>query len=130
MRKILTVAVVALAGCQTLGLSGDPTKDAPTLFRLGCEGVSIADGAFKSAAPSLIVAGKLTQQAVTMENSIFQIDQATCANPPTIINPDGTISIDYAKLATQLVADASTIYILLAGNMPVAKATFQKYHAK
>ena len=133
MRSLLVVGTaIALAACQTLGLSGNPTTDAPTLFKLGCEGISIADGAFKSAAPALVVSGKLTQQAIAMEDSIFKVDQATCANPPTVTvtNADGTTTttIDYAKLATQLVADASTIYILLAGNMPAAQAQFRQYH--
>lgn len=115
--KVLTcsglVAVAAIIGavaaCSTIGsdlnvVNSNIAAQLPQAFALGCQGVSIADGAFKAASPALVAAGKLTQDDVTHEASIFGIAQATCANPPT----------DAASAATILIGDAGAIYLLMA----------------
>lgn len=76
----------------------------PDIYKLGCYGVSTADGAFKAAAPALVAAGKLDADALAKEDAIFKIAQARCANPPD----------DLIGVGTALLGDASAIYLMMA----------------
>ncbi len=117
---VVACAVLALTACA--GTTGTlPTTDVahvsasieaslPTLFKSGCAGVSIADGAFKAAAPALVASGKLNGESVQQEASIFAVAQVTCANPPT----------DLAGAATTLLGQAAAIYLLMAPPAPKA----------
>lgn len=119
MKRISIMVVAAgLAGCSLL--TGNPTADAPTLFKMACSGISTANGAFNAVAPSLLVANKITQAEINTEATLFKVDQARCTNPPFVTAADGSQSVDYNALAVDIAADAGSVYLLLAGNFPTA----------
>lgn len=107
LRAVAFLAAVALAGCSSTAtpiVSPLSPADLSTIFKNGCAGVSVADGAFKAASPALVASGKLTAADVTKEGAIFASVQGTCANPPA----------DLATAGITLVGDAASIYLLLA----------------
>lgn len=128
MKRSLVLAACLLA---SLGACSTPTADAtnaqataqaataqidaavPVAFKLGCAGVSYADGAFKAAAPGLLAAGKLNTEQMRQEAAIFATAQATCATPPA----------DAATAATALLGQASAIYLLLSPAPAAAPAS-------
>lgn len=76
----------------------------PDAYKLGCGAISVADGYFQAAAPALVIAGKLQQADLDSEKAIFAGAEATCNHPPA----------DLATAGTQLIAQAGSIYLLLA----------------
>jgi hypothetical protein len=101
---------LALGGCAQLGLTGNPTADAPKLFQDACLGLTTADGMFQSASPSLIAAGKLDPGQLAQEKAIFAVASNQCAHPPV----DAGGAVNYAALAMSITADAGAIYLILS----------------
>lgn len=116
------IALTALAACAQLGLTGNPTADAPKLFADACYGLDTANGMFQADSAVFIAAGKLTQAQVAQETAIYGVAHHECVAPPVEVNASGTPVldangnqiVDYQRLAIDVANAAAAIYLIIS----------------